>query len=545
MVPEKDRSPEADEASDTCVSPVIEEPAPGASENLHPPRPMAASGFASVHPLPAPPDDEMAADMPDAGQPSDDRLQQDDAVRTFVSPSVAATLAAQGRSADKMTADDTAVTSAIAAALETLKADLAARAPPAASRPPLVISPVRLGETPAAQNPRPSAGMDNPDPQGAGAVDEPPATNFFVNADGAAIPAPPIQTVTDQVSDADFIVTEGGTAVPRHPEDVSRHDVDAPPPIAPDVPRTDAPDAALGHAADRRLADDAQQPESAERPVWQDVSAFGGAAGLQASPASAGIGTLSVDAADRAGPAFQAPAQAPPRDYTGLARRVLRYAAYGFAGWIAFILALMVLYRFVDPPFSSLMVQQALMGEALAHEWADIEDISPSIVRAVIASEDARFCSHHGVDFDALYKAIDKFGTRSVRGASTISMQVVKNLFLWPSKSLVRKAIEFPLTFALEALWPKRRIMEVYLNIAEWGPGIFGVASASEFHFHKTALRLTDREAARLAVALPNPIERNAGRPGPGTLRLARFIQFRMRSVGGAQVACVGPVGRR
>jgi monofunctional glycosyltransferase len=120
-------------------------------------------------------------------------------------------------------------------------------------------------------------------------------------------------------------------------------------------------------------------------------------------------------------------------------------------------------------------------------------------------------------------------------------MQVVKNLFLWPSKSYVRKAIELPLTLAMEALWPKARIMEVYLNIAEWGPGVFGIGAAAQYHFRKPARALSVREAARLAVALPNPFVRNPGRPGPGLQRLANAIEVRMRLAPRSQIACALP----
>ncbi|HML29636.1 MAG TPA: transglycosylase domain-containing protein, partial [Hyphomicrobium sp.] len=118
---------------------------------------------------------------------------------------------------------------------------------------------------------------------------------------------------------------------------------------------------------------------------------------------------------------------------------------------------------------------------------------------------------------------------------------VVKNLFLWPSKSYIRKAIELPLTYLTELVWPKRRIMEIYLNIAQWGPDIFGIGAAAEYHFHKTARSLSVRDAARLAVSLPNPLERNAGRPGPGLQRLANAIQVRMRLAPSSQLSCVLP----
>jgi monofunctional biosynthetic peptidoglycan transglycosylase len=156
----------------------------------------------------------------------------------------------------------------------------------------------------------------------------------------------------------------------------------------------------------------------------------------------------------------------------------------------------------------------------------------------VISSEDGHFCDHHGVDWGELKEAVESAGDGMARGGSTISMQVVKNLFLWPSRSYVRKALEIPLAYAIEALWPKRRILEIYLNIAEWGPGIFGAEAAARYHFRKSALLLTPREAALLAVSLPNPFERQAGRPGPGTVRLADNLLLRMRAAQ-ANASCV------
>lgn len=220
-------------------------------------------------------------------------------------------------------------------------------------------------------------------------------------------------------------------------------------------------------------------------------------------------------------------------------RKALKFAAYAFAGYLAFVQALIIVYRFVNPPMSSLMLQQRLMGQDITQDWVPIEKISPQIVRAVLLSEDGRFCQHHGIDLLEMQAAIDRASDGIPRGASTISMQVTKNLFLWPSKSYIRKAIEIPLTLAMELWWPKRRIMEVYLNIAEWGPGIFGVEAASRFHFDKAASRLNEREAAKLAVALPSPFTRDPGDPGPRTLRLAGDIQGRMRGASPSQTACV------
>jgi monofunctional biosynthetic peptidoglycan transglycosylase len=256
------------------------------------------------------------------------------------------------------------------------------------------------------------------------------------------------------------------------------------------------------------------------------------------------LGTLIPDAAGR--PDFPVGNSAAPerRHYPSLARRGLRLAGLIAAGWLALVLLLIVLYRFVNPPVSALMLQRWIFGQGIEHTWVDFKDMSPHIVRAVLVSEDARFCEHNGVDYEAIEDAVEQAGSGRMRGASTISMQVVKNLFLWPSKSFLRKAIELPLTYVVELVWPKRRIMEVYLNIAEWGAGIYGIERASEVYFDKRARALNEREAARLAVALPNPLVRNAGRPGPGTRRLADSVQVRMRFAPAREMACVLPKRR-
>ncbi len=194
------------------------------------------------------------------------------------------------------------------------------------------------------------------------------------------------------------------------------------------------------------------------------------------------------------------------------------------------MLALIVLYRWVDPPASALMLSQRLAGDAIMQRWVPLERISPNLQLATIMSEDGKFCRHRGVDWGELSEAIESARDGIPRGGSTITMQVVKNLFLWPSKSYLRKAIEIPLTYVVEAAWSKRRILEIYLNIAEWGPGVFGVEAAARFHFRKSAAQLSPREAALLAVSLPNPFERVAGSPGPGTSRLADNLLARMRT---------------
>lgn len=219
-------------------------------------------------------------------------------------------------------------------------------------------------------------------------------------------------------------------------------------------------------------------------------------------------------------------------------RKAAWWTTIAFAAWFGLMLGLIGLFRFVDPPGSTLMWWQALAGTKIEQRWVPLTRISNNLKRAVVVSEDGRFCHHWGVDPREVLAAIRRARDGVPRGASTITMQVSKNLFLWPSKNYLRKALEVPLTFGLELLWPKSRILEVYLNIAEWGPGVFGAEAAARYHFGKSASRLSSREAALLAVALPNPIARRAGRPGPGTARLASLIQSRVRAAGDA-AACV------
>jgi monofunctional biosynthetic peptidoglycan transglycosylase len=233
-----------------------------------------------------------------------------------------------------------------------------------------------------------------------------------------------------------------------------------------------------------------------------------------------------------------APARTPVSDITPLLYRALRLAATAAFALGCLVLVLIVLYRWVNPPASTLMLGQWLTGTRIDQRWVSIDRISPYLQRAVITSEDGRFCRHHGVDWDEIEEALERARDGVARGGSTISMQVVKNLFLWPSKSYVRKALEIPLTYAIELAWSKRRILEIYLNIAEWGPGVFGAEAAARYHFGKPAASLTPSQAALLAVALPNPRERRAGAPGPGTLRLATTLHARMMA-GAGNTSCV------
>ena len=230
----------------------------------------------------------------------------------------------------------------------------------------------------------------------------------------------------------------------------------------------------------------------------------------------------------------------PPRHW---AQRAGQLALRAAAAYAVLLLALLMFFRFVDPPGSALMVLRWAGGAGVQQSWVPIATMSPHLVRAVLVSEDWGFCNHNGIDLQAMQQAIEKAGDGIPRGASTISMQVAKNMFLWPSKSYLRKAIEVPLTVVMEVLWPKRRILEIYLNVAEWGPGIFGAEAAARHHFQKPASSLTAREAAQLAASLPNPFRRDAGDPGPQTARKAGVIQARMRIAGPVANCILPPAG--
>lgn len=194
--------------------------------------------------------------------------------------------------------------------------------------------------------------------------------------------------------------------------------------------------------------------------------------------------------------------------------------------------ALVLLYRQVPPPFTPLMAERWLAHGKVTERWVPLTAISPNLVRAVIASEDSKFCSHTGFDWDAIDRALakDAAGER-VRGGSTISQQTAKNLFLLPDRTWTRKGIEAAFTVLLEELWPKRRILEAYLNVAEWGPQRFGAEAAAQAEFGKSAAVLSVSEAARLATVLPNPRRYHAGKPGPYVVRQSKVIAARMAVV--------------
>ena len=190
-----------------------------------------------------------------------------------------------------------------------------------------------------------------------------------------------------------------------------------------------------------------------------------------------------------------------------------------------------VVYRFVPPPATPLMVIRLAEGKGWNHHWRPIDEVSPALPRALIAAEDARFCDHHGFDLDALQKAYENNEKgKKIRGGSTISQQTAKNVFLWPGRSYVRKGLEAYFTVLIETIWGKKRIMEVYLNSIEYGPGIYGAEAAARAYFKVGADKLTSLQAARLAAILPSPLKWKAVNPG-------RYVKKRSSRIGKASGA--------
>jgi monofunctional biosynthetic peptidoglycan transglycosylase len=232
-----------------------------------------------------------------------------------------------------------------------------------------------------------------------------------------------------------------------------------------------------------------------------------------------------------------------PSPRRGAATRLARFLlATAMLLFVAIPIPAVVVYRFIPPPLTILMVERLFEGRGLDHRWTPIEQISPAIVRAVIASEDARFCQHHGFDVSAIEKAMRHNEVRPgrLRGGSTISQQTAKNVFLWPERSWLRKGLEAYFTVLVEAVWGKRRIMEVYLNTIELGPGVYGVGAASRRYFGAGADDLSPSEAARLAAIIPSPLKWKAADPGPYVRRRTGRIAARAGAVRrGGLAACV------
>jgi monofunctional glycosyltransferase len=234
----------------------------------------------------------------------------------------------------------------------------------------------------------------------------------------------------------------------------------------------------------------------------------------------------------------------PPRKGMSVAHDILRLprVARPFRAVLLAIMALILLPYLLTPlyavvePISTVMLWRRITGQRVERIYVPLSRISPALPLAVIVAEDGRFCTHHGVDFAEIQDAISEADNLDdVRGGSTITQQVAKNLFLWPGRSFVRKALEFPLALWIDLVLSKRRTLEIYLNIAEWGPnGQFGVEAGSRYAFGKSARELSHYQAALLAAVLPNPVTRNAHAPGPGLRRLAGLYVGRSNRTPGA-----------
>lgn len=224
-------------------------------------------------------------------------------------------------------------------------------------------------------------------------------------------------------------------------------------------------------------------------------------------------------------------------------KRLLRWLGWLLAGWLVFSIGSVLLLRWVNPPTSAFMLRDRalalLNGDQeyrFTHQWVDWRNISANVKLAVIAAEDQKFAEHWGFDFASMEKAWqhNRRG-RKVRGGSTLSQQVAKNLYLWPGQSYVRKGIEAYFTLLIETLWPKQRILEVYLNSAEFGKGVFGVEAASRRYFRKPAARLNTRESALLAAVLPAPKRFLVNKP-------SGFVRARQVWIGGQMARLGGPL---
>jgi monofunctional biosynthetic peptidoglycan transglycosylase len=224
-----------------------------------------------------------------------------------------------------------------------------------------------------------------------------------------------------------------------------------------------------------------------------------------------------------------------------LAPRLLRYVVLLALAWLALTWLMVLILRFVPPLTSAVMLERQagalIHGERdfrLQHRWVPWGQVSPYIPLAMVAGEDQKFPFHHGFDFDSIQDAVDAADEgRRLRGASTISQQTAKNLFLWNGRSFIRKGLEAYFTVLIELTWPKQRILEVYMNIAELGDGVYGVGAASDAFFHVPPARLSAAQAARLAAVLPSPQRFHADRPTAYVQGRANWIQQQMAQLGG------------
>jgi monofunctional glycosyltransferase len=227
---------------------------------------------------------------------------------------------------------------------------------------------------------------------------------------------------------------------------------------------------------------------------------------------------------------------APRRRIGGWVRRIVLAAVV--LALIPAILTLLYALPFVRPA-STLMLKDLVTLQGYDRQWVPIEDVAPALVNSIVMSEDGQFCGHRGIDWRELSAVIDDaMAGEPTRGASTIPMQTVKNLFLWQGRSFIRKLLEAPLAVYFDLVLPKKRIMEIYLNIVELGPNIYGVEAAAQHHFGRSAAKLSRRQAALLAVTLPSPATRDPANPSRGMQRLASVVERRAVKAG-AYIGCL------
>lgn len=240
--------------------------------------------------------------------------------------------------------------------------------------------------------------------------------------------------------------------------------------------------------------------------------------------------------AKQAGPGRKGKQKAAPRFRP--VRWLVRWTLRGLLVFATLVGAAVLVYGFVNPPTTLYMLSEGRRLGGVEHRWVDAADIAPVMLRSAVAAEDANFCLHRGFDMAAIRQVIEEGGSR---GASTISQQVVKNAYLWQGRSWIRKALEAAITPVMELVWTKRRILEVYLNVAEFGEGVFGVEAAAQKAFGVPAARLTAEQAARLAVVLPNPKQRSATNPTDFLRRRAAAVRDGAATIeADGRAACFG-----
>lgn len=219
---------------------------------------------------------------------------------------------------------------------------------------------------------------------------------------------------------------------------------------------------------------------------------------------------------DRIGQAYRLRQRKKDRKSRGLLTRLRRWLFVGGLSVFGLSWLIVLPFRWIDPPTTAFMLQDESDRKPVLYEWSAWKNMGNASPIAVVAAEDQKFASHFGFDVKSIRESVEDFNDgASLRGASTITQQVAKNLYLWPSRSLLRKGIEAYMTVLIEATWSKKRILEVYLNIAEFGPGIYGIGAASDMYFRKSPIELSDAEAALLAAVLPNPKRLRVDRPTP------------------------------